>query len=85
MIVSKEAIVMIFFGLLLFAFALLSVATFGFDRGQYSVVENETFVAVTIRQISGSTLNRNVLITLVTGDGTAVCESLRHDCASDVL
>ena len=42
------------------------------------------FVPVTIRQISGSTLNRNVLITLVTGDGTAVCKSLCH-CASDVL
>ena len=52
------------------------VATFGFDRGQYSVVENEMFVTVTIRQVSGGPLNRNVFITLETGDGTAICELL---------
>ena len=83
MIVSKEVIPLISLDYY-FTRTLSSVATFGFDRGQYSVVENEVFVPVTIRQISGSTLNRNVLITLVTGDGTAVCESLCH-CASDVL
>ena len=51
-----------------------SVATFGFDANQYSVIENDRFVTVTIRQVSGGTLDRNVLITLQTGDGTAICK-----------
>ena len=47
---------------------------FGFDSTQYSVVENASFVAVTIRQTSGGPLDRTVLITLQTGDGTAICK-----------
>ena len=57
---------------------LISVVTFGFDRAQYSVLENASFVTVTIRQISGGPLNRNVLITLATGDGTAICKCYNH-------
>ena len=51
-----------------------SVVTFGFDQAQYSVFENVSFVTVTIRQISGGALDRNVFITLETGDGTAICK-----------
>jgi hypothetical protein len=38
------------------------------------VNENASFVTVTILQTSGGTLNRDVLITLETGDGTAICK-----------
>ena len=49
-----------------------SVATFGFDANQYSVIEDARFVTVTICQVSGGILDRNVLTTLQTGDGTAI-------------
>ena len=55
----------------------VSVVTFGFDQAQYSVLENASFVTVTIRQISGGALDRNVFITLETGDGTAICKFLK--------
>ena len=47
--------------------------TFGFDRAQYNVVESASFVNVTIRQVGGAILNRNVLITLTSVDATAIC------------
>ena len=48
--------------------------TFGFDATQYSVIESASFVNVTIRQSSGGPLDRNVVILLETGDGTAICK-----------
>ena len=73
MIVSKQPIEMIILCLSVLYCDFL-VVTFGFDATQYNVLENATFVNVTIRQVRGGSLNRNVLITLQTRDGTAICK-----------
>ena len=44
----------------------------GFDSSTYEVVENERFVNVTI-VLDGRT-SRDILITLSTRDGSAICE-----------
>jgi hypothetical protein len=48
--------------------------TFGFDATQYMVRESAPFVTVTVHQTSGGALDRNVVVLLKTGDGTAICE-----------
>ena len=54
-----------------------AVATIGFTQASYNVIESAGFVTVTVRVTSG-TLNRNVVVTLTTADGAAVCKSYRH-------
>ena len=55
----------------------LTVATIGFTQASYNVIESAGFVTVTVRVTSG-TLNRNVVVTLTTADGAAVCKSYGH-------
>ena len=52
-------------------------ATIGFTQASYNAIESAGFVTVTVRVTSG-TLNRNVVVTLTTADGAAVCKSYGH-------
>ena len=49
------------------------MAVIGFDMQTYDVIESVRFVTVTVRVVRGS-LGRDVVVTLQTSDGTAVCK-----------
>ena len=53
-----------------------SVVTIGFSRTAYSVSEDADSVSVTVFIQSGA-LNRDVIVTLSTINGSALCESLK--------
>ena len=53
-----------------------SVVTIGFSRTAYSVSEDADNVSVTVSIQSGA-LNRDVIVTLSTINGSALCESLK--------
>ncbi len=48
-------------------------AIIGFDFGVYNVLESDGFVTVTVMVIDG-VLGRDIVVTLQTSDGTAVCK-----------
>ena len=52
------------------------MVTIGFSRAAYSVSEDAGSVSVTVSVQTG-TLDRDVVITLSTVNGTALCESLK--------
>ena len=53
-----------------------SVFTIGFTNAAYSVYEDAGSVSVTVSVQTGN-LDRNVIVTLSTVNGTAMCESLK--------
>ena len=53
-----------------------SVVTIGFNKTAYSVSEDASSVSVTVSVLNG-TLDRDVIVTLSTVNGTALCESLK--------
>ena len=54
----------------------ISVVTIGFSRTPYSVSEDAGSVSVTVSVQTG-TLDRDVVVTLSTVNGTALCEFLK--------
>ena len=59
-----------------FALILTSVVTIGFNRTAYSVSEDAGSVTVTLSVQTG-TLDRDVIVTLSTINGTAMCKYLK--------
>ena len=60
-----------------------TAASIGFDRLEYDVIENARFANVTIR-LTGS-ISKDIVVLVSTADGSAVCKSTTHFCASDYV
>ena len=53
-----------------------SVLTIGFNKAAYSVSEDADSVSITL-SVQNGVLDRDVIVTLSTVNGTAMCESLK--------
>ena len=52
-------------------FVIITVASIGFDRLEYDVIENAVFANITIR-LTGMT-NKEIVVLVSTADGSAIC------------
>ena len=59
-------------------FSSSSVVTVGFDATSYTITEIATSVSVSVSVQSGTTLARDVVLTVETMDGTATGGALSH-------
>ena len=62
--------------LFIFTSSVFTIVTIGFTNAAYSVYEDAGSVSVTVSVQTGN-LDRNVIVTLSTVNGTALCESLK--------
>ena len=52
-------------------FAIITVASIGFDRLEYDVIENATFANITI--ILRGMISKEIVVLVSTADGSAIC------------